>query len=206
MKKGFTIAETVITMAVLGVIAAVVLPTMQKSQPNKDIVMYNKALLSIQSAIGPVVERTYEYAMQDNVSNYKANLFLANLSGARVCTEIANNLNTKGEINCNTDGTFDSPAFVTTDGLRFWNFGSTSSKFAGDDGIDWILVDYDLSNADKKRRVQESGNDAWNEKYGLTIAITNDGKVYTPNAGSNREFEYENKLIDNNNNLKVEDK
>ena len=207
MKKGFTIAETVITMAILGVIAAIVIPSMQNAQPNKDIVMYNKAIYTLQSAVGHVMDHTFEIAMEDGVANYRPELFLKNISRQRVCEELAASLNTKGEIKCDHYGSFTEPNFITSDGLRFWDIGHhDGSFFAGNDENDlseWAYVDYDLTNADRQRRAKETGDDSWvtdKKKYGLKLAINIDGKVYTEN---NNQFIYENKLIENGMDLKI---
>ena len=202
MKKGFTIAETVITVAILGVIAAVTIPVLNNSQPNKDIAMYNKALYTLQSATSQVAERSYEYTMEENKTRaekkrYVANDHLANVSREKVCEELANVLNTEGRTNCNTWGRYTLPNFVTTDGLRIWDIGhSDGSIFTGDDDdSEGVWVDYELTEADKKRRLKlkypNVENPVWNEAQDhLYFIIEADGKVWVP---ENRT--YENYLI-----------
>ncbi len=212
MKKGFTIAETIITVVILGVIAAVAIPTFNNAQPNKDVAMYKKALYLMNNAVVQVVDSAFDIAMNEGVSSYNPEIFLKNLPASTVCIELANRLKTVGPINCNQEASqtsFDSPDFTTVDGLKFWGIGGTE-EFTGTNGddIDWIYVDYELTNKDRARRAKESGDNTWLDsgKHGLIIAIRADGKVYTPAPGSNNEFNYENKLIRDSLKLKVDEK
>ena len=206
MKKGFTIAETIMTMAIIGVIAAVAIPTFNNAQPNKDISMYKKALYLMNNAVVQVVDNAFDIAMNEGVSSYNPEIFLKNLPASTVCIELANRLKTTGAINCKAGGNFNTPNFETVDGLKFWGIGGTE-EFTGTNGddIDWIYVDYELTNKDRARRAKESGDNTWLDsgKHGLLIVIRADGKVYTPSPGSNNEFEYENKLIRDSLKLKV---
>lgn len=214
MKKGFTLAETVITVAVIGIVAAVAIPIMHNNKADKDVIMYSKALSAIQSAMTPVAEKSFEIAASQpgyNINSYRAAAFLSNSKSRYVCEAIAANLNTTGEIRCNQAEiamSFDSPDFVTTDGLRFWHVGGPDNwSFAGGDGQDDILVDYDLTEADKKRRLQlryPNANDRpnWsNTEYGLRITIHSDGRVSVPDEERNS---YELFLIDNSMKIKAE--
>ena len=210
MKKGFTIAETILTMVMIGVIAAITLPIFfNNTQPNKDVAMYKKAIYLMNNAVVQVVDNAFDIAMNEGVSSYNPEIFLENLPASTVCAELAKNLKTTGTINCTQEGTFNEPNFTTVDGLVFWNIGG-EAQFTGKDGdgIDWIYVDYNLTKADRQKRAKESGDNTWlnSEKYGLLIAIRNDGKVYTPAPGSNNEFNYENKLIRDSLKLKVDEK
>lgn len=209
MKKGFTIAETVLTMAILGVIAAVTIPIINDAQPNKDIVMYNKALSTMQTAVGEIINKSFDIAIDADVSVYNPEDFLANIPSKNICMQLAANLNTKGEIKCNqseAEMSYDSPDFVTTDGLKFWHVGGPDDWFfAGGDGIDDILVDYELTDADKKRRLKarypNNKNKEWTEAdYGLRIGIHKDGKVSIPDEARNN---YEKILVENGLKLKV---
>ena len=211
MKKGFTIAETVLTMAILGVIAAVTIPIINDAQPNKDIVMYNKALSSMQTAVGEVINKSFDIAIDAGVSEYNPELFLANIPANTLCQELANSLNTQGDINCSNqkDGenfvsSFENPNFTTTDGLKFWNLEG-NGLFVGVDGDKAVFVDYELTEADKKRRLKarypNNKNKEWTEAdYGLRIGIHKEGKVSLPNDS---KYNYEKILVENGLKLKV---
>lgn len=208
MKKGFTIAETVITVAILGVIAAVTIPVLNKTQPNKDVVMYNKALYTIQNAVSQVAERSFEIAASQegyDVSEYEPDKFLENIPARVVCREIANVLNVSGQVNCNQNGSYENPNFITTDGMRFWGIGHgsnfTGKANPGDNDGEGIDMDYNLTEADKKARLKAKYPDAtkrptWSDKeYGLKIDVEGDGKVHAPNWTA---YSYENFLLENN--------
>ena len=167
--------------------------------------MYNKALSTIQNAVGQVAEHSYEIGMEKGFATedgrYHADRFLQNLYNKDVCEAIAATLNTTGEIKCNqksSEMSFDSPDFITTDGLRFWHVGGSGWTFAGGDGIDDILVDYDMTKADRKRRYENSGQEKWKDenRYGLFIVIHRDGKVSVPEPDSDDYYSYERTLVE----------
>lgn len=199
MKKAFTISEAIISAAMLGVIAAVVLPMISDFQPNKDKTAYNKALSSMQSAVSNVMENTFEIAanMASQGKEYVPEDYLQNLSREQACLAFADNFNTSGTINCSKEGSYDEPNFTTTDGMKFWGIGGTEeSKFATQFGTNSqiIQMDRELKKSDwKKREKDSSGQRTEKDGPGLKIIIRKDGKVYTDS--NSEQWAYENKLI-----------
>ena len=198
MKKAFTITEAIISAAMLGVIAAIVLPMINDFQPNKDKTAYNKALYSMQSAVSNVMDNTFEIAANMG-SAYEPSKHLQNLTREQACNAFAENFNTTGTINCRDKGSYEEPNFVTTDGMRFWDIGG-SGPFASEEDNDTsqiIKMDRELKQADRNKRekspVQGDGSKGGE---GLKIAIRKDGKVYTPeNSETDPYWAYENYLI-----------
>ena len=198
MKKAFTITEAIISAAMLGVIAAIVLPMINDFQPNKDKTAYNKALYSMQSAVSNVMDNTFEIAANMG-SAYEPSKHLQNLTREQACNAFAENFNTTGTINCRVKGSYEEPNFVTTDGMRFWDIGG-SGPFASEEDNDTsqiIKMDRELKQADRNKRekspVQGDGSKGGE---GLKIAIRKDGKVYTPeNSETDPYWAYENYLI-----------
>ena len=198
MKKAFTITEAIISAAMLGVIAAIVLPMINDFQPNKDKTAYNKALYSMQSAVSNVMDNTFEIAANMG-SAYEPSKHLQNLTREQACNAFAENFNTTGTINCRVKGSYEEPNFVTTDGMRFWDIGG-SGPFASEEDNDTsqiIKMDRELKQADRNKRekapVQGDGSKGGE---GLKIAIRRDGKVYTPEKSETDPYwAYENYLI-----------
>lgn len=197
MKKAFTITEAIISAAMLGVVAAIVLPMINDFQPNKDKTAYNKALYSMQSAVSNVMDNTFEIAANMG-SAYEPSKHLQNLTREQACNAFAENFNTTGSINCGVNGSYEEPNFITTDGMRFWDIGG-SGPFASENGktSQIIKMDRELKQADRNKRekapVQGDGSKGGE---GLKIAIRRDGKVYTPeNSETDPYWAYENYLI-----------
>ena len=55
MKKGFTLAEALTTMGIIGVVAAIGIPAVVSRRPNQEIVMYRKAYFTIEKVVSELV-------------------------------------------------------------------------------------------------------------------------------------------------------
>lgn len=196
MKKAFTIAETVVALSVLGVIAVVVLPMLGDIQPNKDKATYSKALNSLQGAISNVLEDEFSIATNASTSNrtFSRDRFLGNLTGEEFCSSLANHFNIKGGVNCGLSS-FDKPNFVTTDGIKYWGLERKTMGEATDSFE--IFTDRNELNApDWDKRIKDSSGGKGDRKegdFGLKISVRNDGKVFTPNTDA---YAYENFIIE----------
>lgn len=75
MKKGFTLSETLITIAVVGVIAAIIIPAMTKTMPSNNKVMFKKAYSTLGQTINLLSNDSVHYpslmtAQNDDNSGY----------------------------------------------------------------------------------------------------------------------------------------
>lgn len=61
VKKGFTLSETLIAMAIIGVLGMVLIPTIQKSMPNKNKVMFRKSYNTMLSVISNMINDDVNY-------------------------------------------------------------------------------------------------------------------------------------------------
>ena len=207
MKKAFTIAEAIISAAMLGILAVVLFPMLQDFQPNKDKTSYNKALFSMQSAVSNVMEDTYSIAsnrlLDDTAQQWNDEGFLKNLKRNEFCEAVAGNFNVSGPVNCSSRGDYNNPNFITSDGIRFWNVGGTSTTDfgeSGNNGSQLIYMDRELKRADwtkRKKDFEKITNRPWErgENPGLKLIVRFDGKVYTGENLGDGEWEYENGLI-----------
>ena len=104
-RKGFTLAETLITITVIAILATITFPILQKAKADKDAVIYRKGLYSLQRGLQRFMESPdYEALLQEKRKNGEEVIesnYLANFTGPELCQGIANQLNTKGKINCN---------------------------------------------------------------------------------------------------------
>ena len=203
MKKAFTLAETLITLDVLGIVAAITLPQLNKIRIDKDKTFYTKSLMSIQSAMivamdSPFLNKKIEYL--DDGTMLKPKFWADDsLEENLFCKTIAETLNTTGDVDCSGNSQYENPNFITTDGIRFWNLDGKFTEIIDNKESKVIYVDRKLSNTEIKDL--EKNRDQYHKIPGLKIVITYKGKVKTLNT---KEYNYENEIIKNLQNLQKE--
>ena len=181
MRKAFTLSEALITLAIIGVLAAILIPVIDNVRPDKDKITYKKALYSMQSAISNAMDSTL-YSMAANSSAYWKD---ENVGDSDFCNAVADALNTAGKVDCIGPSSYVNPNFITTDGIRYWGL---EGKFDGDTRT--IYVDRGLGTKELKTIAAKRGKDG----LGLKIRVRYDGKIDTPDQD---DFEFENELIEN---------
>ena len=186
MRKAFTLSEALITLAIIGVLAAILIPVIDNVRPDKDKITYKKALYSMQSAISNAMDSTL-YSMAANSSAYWKD---ENVGDSDFCNAVADALNTAGKVDCIGPSSYVNPNFITTDGIRYWGL---EGKFDGDTRT--IYVDRGLGTKELKTIAAKRGKDG--DGTGLQIRVRYDGKIDTPESTSTENFDFENELIEN---------
>ena len=199
MKKGFTLAETLITLTIIGIIMAVVMPLVSKVQPDRDVLMFKKGMYSLQAAVGNATDMIVSQGANTSELWKMTSLPVeadsdddddnpANSSEIHFCARIADHLNTSVE-NCeNNNSSYDSPQIVTTDGMRMWNF--PQNNFSSKDVT--ICMDRPLTGKEiQTLTVMRNNWTPCDVNRGLSVKIRYDGKVSIPS-----EANYEKDLID----------
>ena len=186
MKKAFTLSEALITLAIIGVLAAILIPVIDNVRPDKDRITYKKALYNMQSAISNAMDSTL-YSMAANSSAYWKD---ENIEDEDFCEAIADALNTSGRIDCVGPSSYVNPNFITTDGIRYWGL---EGKFTDDTRT--IYVDRDLGTRELQSIAAKRGKIG--DGTGLQIRVGYDGKVDTPESTDSENFDFENELIEN---------
>ncbi len=197
MKKAFTLSEALVTLAILGVLAAILIPVIDNVRPDKDKITYKKALYSMQSAVSNAMDSTVYSIAANSAAYWKDD----NIQDEDFCKSLADALNTAGRVKCSMSGyscdsedespkgpggsCYSDPNFTTTDGIRYWGL---EGKFKGDDRD--IYVDRQLSTGDLRHIADKRGGDA----QGLKIKVSYDGKITT---GDSDDYAYENEMIEN---------
>ena len=69
MKKGFTLAETIITLGIIGIIAALTLPVLNSARPDANKIKYLKTYDSLSQTLKSLASNTEEYPENGRQSN-----------------------------------------------------------------------------------------------------------------------------------------
>ncbi len=186
MKKAFTLSEALITLAIIGVLAAILIPVIDNVRPDKDRITYKKALYSMQSAVSNAMDSTL-YSMASNSAAYWKD---DAVTDSAFCEAIADALNTAGRVDCTSTSSYDSPNFITTDGIRYWGL---EGKFIGNTRT--IYVDRNIGTSELKTIAAKRGKSG--NGTGLQIQVRYDGKIGTPDEEEDDTYSFENELIEN---------
>jgi len=140
MKRGFTLAEILISVGIIGVVAALMLPMVNKYKPDENKIRFLQTYTTIMEIMPGIVNNKDAYPLMSvygitatvydeyplmNV-NHVVNIDGTDYSGTKkICRLLAMGLNTTGSINC-TDNynanilneTF-SPSFKSVNGVEY---------------------------------------------------------------------------------------
>ncbi|MCD7879302.1 MAG: type II secretion system GspH family protein [Candidatus Gastranaerophilales bacterium] len=170
MKKGFTLAETLITLAILGVVAAVTMPLLIKSRPDKDAIMYKKAVLTTEQVILTLAESD-DTDIADT-EKYDSDYDEETQSASRFCQYFKSkvDVNNHQYSGC-PNGSYGNPAFQTVDGLQYYGFTSDGTYI-------YFYVDRNITDKEDKTLSRNKG---------LSIAINiSTGKVIAGLKSNNK--------------------
>lgn len=134
-KKAFTMAEVMVVMAVLGILAAVMIPTIIKIRPNQNKIMFKKAYYVTERVVNELVNDDALYADTDTLRpgflNEDAPTDFPTISSVtKFCKLFANKLNTMGTPDCSIGKS--SP-------IAAGALNPNSGNFTTNDGITWHL-------------------------------------------------------------------
>ncbi len=96
MKKAFTLTEVLITLTVIGIITAVIIPVAINSKPNENIMKFKKAHNTLYQTISTLITSDKYYLNGDLGMKPDGNLVD---SATYLCETMADNLTTK-KVNC----------------------------------------------------------------------------------------------------------
>ena len=103
MKKGFTLAEVLITLTVIGIITAVIIPVAMHSKPNEKIMKFKKAHNTLFQVISTLVSSD-KYYLDGDLGVKSDGTRLAGEYNDYFCSTIGDVLTHK-KISCSTDST-----------------------------------------------------------------------------------------------------
>lgn len=179
-KKAMSLAEVLVSLAVVGVLAIILVPLMLKSTTNKEKFLYKKAINSMQNAISAVMSE-YEAV---NAAN-----FLPELSqNEDIRAQFASKLNAKGTVRTGDGaGSAANPDFTSADGMTWWNIPTKWTP-----GENYIDVNVDV-NGDNGKNIASDDAASTDKPDQLKIRIMKDGRVVVPEirADDDKDWTFE---------------
>lgn len=162
MKKAFTLAEVLITLTIVGVLAAITIPTVVQGVDSNDHRLYKSAFKNVEQVVGELVAdyTTFPGGTLTNASD-------------EFCTAFLKRVNTISEQACSSASSVAAtPNFTSTNAMRWYGLESTFAEDADHcSGSSCIIISVDIDGVN-------NGNNAINEDI-LQIVIHNTGKVTT---------------------------
>lgn len=136
-KKGFTLAEIMIAMATLGVIAAIVVPTLSKFMPDSNKIMARKAYYTLEQVINDLINDEAEYPSTEVDAQSTPRGFNFTTKGAttipastsKFCYLFTQQMNTIGNVSCSSSG---NNSFTSSDGINWMMQNTTTFTIAID--------------------------------------------------------------------------
>lgn len=112
-KKAFTLSEVLVTLTIIGIVAALTIPSIVSKMPNKEAMSYRKSFAVAQQFVSDIVNDS-EFFPTDDVD-----LSIAPHS-ENFCTYALKYINIMGEDQCKScEG--DNACFTTTDGVQWYD-------------------------------------------------------------------------------------
>lgn len=138
-KKGFTLSEVIVTLGILGVLAAILGPMLMKITPDNNRVMFKKAHSVLQQAVQEVINNAANYPIDelgtttDTSASVSRGFNFTDTTGTVVpastnkfCFLLADAMNTIGTVTC--PATSGTATFSTSDGIS-WTIIIPASQF-----------------------------------------------------------------------------
>ena len=131
MKKGFTMAEALVTLGVIAALAMILLPVLKNAMPNKSMIMFKKTYYIIERVASELVndDDLYPDVTGNSIPPYLGNTTKithenAEYSGnTKFCNLFGQKMNVRSKIECTaqtfTDGEASLGQFVTSDNIAY---------------------------------------------------------------------------------------
>lgn len=140
-KKAFTIAEMLICFTVIGVLAAMLIPSIVHNRPNKNKAMFRKAYYIIERVTSELIMDDDDFPSEIDGSKGLAYFDTSEdatrtqaKTGEYLCGTFARKINTNSDINCSADTAKSS--IIGKDGVAFAN---GDQSFSTNDGVYWFM-------------------------------------------------------------------
>ncbi len=132
VKKGFTLSEILVSLAILGVLAAALVPALMRTVPNNNIVLFKKADYTLQQAVSEIINNDTNYPTSemgtttDTSASVSRGFNYTTITGTTVpasnnkfCYLLSEQMNTVGAVSCPAPGAGGTGTFTTADGVSW---------------------------------------------------------------------------------------
>lgn len=156
-KYGFTLSEVLVTMAALGLIAVVLIPTADKLKPNHELLMFKKAYYTASRVVQDLINdpNSYPGTNDPDTSGFSNTSYVVTYHNEpyggegdegkqKFCKLFASRLNIVGDIDCSKDGYEEELKFTKYNGFSY-NSQKFNPSFTTSDGIQWGVPANDFS-------------------------------------------------------------
>ena len=179
MKKGFSLAEIILVIIIMGVIVSLSVSTLSKTGTNTVRLSFKSAFKIVESIVS---EKTADFDL------FPSGTLDNSISGGnyKLCQAFWDSLNTltvSGDVGCASGASSvvtGSPNFVTTNGMRWYGFEDTFSGLPAK-----ITVKVDVNGSGKGPNTDDTGNP---DRDILRVYIYKSGKVETPSGGVEESY------------------
>ena len=191
LKKGYTLAEVLVVLALLGILATILLPAVSQIRPNKNKSMFKKAYYVAERIVYELVNDDDLYPLVEGKTVGFDNTVKVPYNGStfegttKFCQLFAKKINTVSNASSciatnaapTGSGTYKTPTFVSTDGVAWYvpisNFSATQT----------IYVD---TNNEQKPNCEYNSSSCKDPDI-FRIKVQADGKMYVDGT---KEVEY----------------
>ena len=130
-KRAFTLGEVLVTLMIVGVIAALIIPIIKNAQPDKQKLMFKKAYTNVERVVTELVndDDLYpdvgDYMGLDNTNAVTVN-DISYSGNTKFCQLFAMTINVVDDENINClatpggNGTYNEPSFITADSVAYY--------------------------------------------------------------------------------------
>lgn len=177
-KKAMTMAEVLVCLAIVGILAMLLIPIITKTTQNREKFLYKKALNTMQNAVSAV--------MNENGVVNSSNFFpdLSN-NGQDLQKAIGRKLILMGDYGSGISAS--DPTFISNDGMIWWDLPKKWP--AGEDHID-VMVDVN-GGGGKNMTTDSDGSKVVTNPDRLKIRLMKDGRVIVPAYDDNVNDDYD---------------
>lgn len=182
-KKAMTMAEVLVCLAVVGILAMMIIPIITKTTQNKEKFLYKKAINTMQNAVSAV--------MNENGVVNSANFWpdLSN-NGGDLQKAIGSKMILMGGYGAGTSS--DDPSFRSNDGMIWWDLPKqwpSNDEGGAADHID-ITVDINGEGGKNMTTVSDENTVVTNPDR-LKIRLMKDGRVIVPAYDDSSSDDYD---------------
>ena len=173
-KFAYTLAEMLLALAIVAVLAMIAIPTAKRAIPNKEEKLHQKASYLIEQVVSGMYDNKAYYPITNDVTKFGFhNTDAVSVDGVqygggaddstarkeKFCRLFALQFSTvEKAVTCPVNIYSDEPSFKTADGIEWWIPQTTFNETVDDKTIDAVKIKVDINGRDKGRNCSSEGS------------------------------------------------